>query len=82
MRKIIITIYCLFFLSACSNKNKVLPLVDALKSEGIHFTEIDTSGDAKLGVKGIAFNLDNDEIIRVYNFGSKEDRVKGEKKSR
>ncbi|MDU0205845.1 putative periplasmic lipoprotein [Paenibacillus sp. MAH-36] len=79
MRKILITIYCLFVLSACSNENKVHPLIDALNSEGIHVTEINTSEDAILGVKGIVFKLDNDEIIRVYDFGSKENRVKGEK---
>jgi hypothetical protein len=70
----------MFLLSACSSQQKHASLIEALKSEGINITQIDSAKEASLDdIKPLSYKLDNNEMIRVYDFGSKEKRELGNK---
>jgi hypothetical protein len=79
MRKFIfVALLSLFWLSACSSQQKNTSVIEAIKSEGINITQIDSPKEAQLNdIKPLSYKLDNNEIIRVYDFGSKEKRELG-----
>ncbi|MFC5703589.1 hypothetical protein ACFPVX_20075 [Cohnella faecalis] len=81
MRKFIfVTLLSLFLLSACSSQKKYSSVIEAIKSEGINITQMESSMEVELdGIKSLSYNFDNNEIIRVYDFGSKEKRELGNK---
>ncbi|UKS26961.1 hypothetical protein LOZ80_36795 [Paenibacillus sp. HWE-109] len=71
----------IFLLSACSSQQKYTSVIEAIKSEGINATSIDSPKETELNdIKPLSYKLDNNEIIRVYDFGSKEKRELGNKR--
>lgn len=81
MRKFIFVAFLsLLLLSACSSQQKYTSVIEAIKSEGINITQIDSPKEAELdGIKPLSYQFDNNEIIRVYDFGSKDKREIGNK---
>ena len=83
MRKFILVAFLsLFLLSACSSQQKYTSVIEAIKSEGINITQIASPQEAQLdNIKPLSYKLDynNNEIIRVYDFGSKDKREVGNK---
>jgi hypothetical protein len=79
MRKFLfVAVLSLFLLSACSSQQKYTSVIEAMKSEEINITKIDSPKEAELdNIEPISYKLDNNEIIRVYDFGSKEKRELG-----
>lgn len=82
MRKFLfVAVLSLFLLSACSSEQKYTSVIEAIKSEEINITQIDSSEEAELdGIKPLNYKLDNNEIVIVYDFGSKEKREIGYKR--
>ncbi|MDQ0875694.1 hypothetical protein QFZ77_004353 [Paenibacillus sp. V4I3] len=82
MRKLIFVAFLsLFWLSACSSQQKYTSVIEAIKSEGINITQIESPQEAQLNeTNPLSYKLDNNEIIRVYDFGSKEKRELGKKR--
>ncbi|ULO05970.1 hypothetical protein H1230_23420 [Paenibacillus sp. 19GGS1-52] len=81
MKKLLFfTLIGLLFLSACSSQQKYSSAIEAIKSLEKNITQIESPGDKNLdGVQPVSYKLNNDEIIRVYDFGSEENRDIGKK---
>ncbi|MGF7048131.1 hypothetical protein J2T13_002638 [Paenibacillus sp. DS2015] len=68
----------LFLLSSCSSQQKYTSVIEAMNSEEINIIQIDSPKEAELNeIKPLIYKLDNNEIIRVYDFGSQEKRELG-----
>jgi outer membrane murein-binding lipoprotein Lpp len=77
---LLVTLISLLFLSACSSQQKYSSANEAIKSLEKNITQIESPGDKNLdGVQPASYKLNNDEIIRVYDFGSEEKRDIGKK---
>jgi hypothetical protein len=75
-----VAVLSLLLLIACSSQQKYTSVIEAIKSEEINVTQIDSPEEAELDdIKPLSYKLDNNEIIRVYDFGSKEKRELGNK---
>lgn len=81
MKKLLfVTLISLLFLSACSSQQKYSSANEAIKSLEKNITQIKSPGDKNLdGVQPVSYKLNNDEIIRIYEFGSEENRDIGKK---
>ncbi len=54
--------------------------MEAIKSVGPNITQIDSPKETELdNIKPLSYNLDNNEIIRVYDFSSKVKQELGNK---
>jgi hypothetical protein len=80
IRFILAVFLSLFLMSACSSQQKYTSVIEAIKSKGINTTQIDSPKEAELdNIKPLSYKLDNNEIIRIYDFGSKEKLELGNK---
>lgn len=71
----------LLLLSACSNGAPPLSIADALKQEGVVFTELGTAKDSDLeGVQPQIYRLDDTNQLYIYDFGTIEKRELGHDK--
>ncbi|TDF95082.1 hypothetical protein [Paenibacillus piri] len=77
---LVVALLSLLLFNACSSKQKYTSVIEAIKSEGIQVTSVESPKEAELqNVSPLSYKIDNDEIIRVYDFGSKEKRELGMK---
>ncbi|OKP91084.1 hypothetical protein A3844_04405 [Paenibacillus helianthi] len=75
-----VTLISLLFLIACSSQQKYSSANEAIKSLEKNITQIKSPGDKNLdGIQPVSYKLNNEEIIRVYDFGSEEKREIGKK---
>jgi hypothetical protein len=81
MKKLIfLMLIGLLFLSACSSQQKFSSPNEAIMSLEKNVTQIESPNDKILdGIQPVSYKLSNDEIIRVYDFGSEEKRDIGKK---
>ena len=71
-------LFSLLFLVACSSQEKYPNVNEAIISLEQNITPIESSEDNTLeGVQPISYKLSNEEIIRVYDFGSEEKQKAG-----
>lgn len=69
----------LFVLSACSNQEEHVSIVDSMESEAIQLTEMKTANDTELNdIVPISYQLENGEVIKVYQFVSEDQRELGQ----
>ncbi|MGF7050503.1 hypothetical protein J2T13_005052 [Paenibacillus sp. DS2015] len=77
MRKVIIILFSLLVLSACSNQQNKVSVVEAMESEGLNITESNVPSPMGIeldGIKPITYKLDNDEMVLVYDFATADER--------
>lgn len=75
-----VTLISLLFLIACSSQQKYSSANEAIKSLDKNITQIESPGDKNLdGIQPVSYKLNNEEIIRVYDFGSEEKQEIGKK---
>lgn len=75
MKKLLfVTLISLLLLSACSSQQKYSSVNEAIKSLENNITQIQSPEDKIDGIPSVSYKLNNDEIIRVYDFGSEEKR--------
>lgn len=73
-------LFSLLFLIACSSQEKYPNLNEAINSLEKNITQIESPDDQLLeGIKPVSYKLSNEEIIKVYVFGSEEERESGTK---
>lgn len=81
MKKLLFfTLIGLLFLSACSSQQKYPSANEAIQSLEKNITQIESPGDKNIdAVQPVSYKLSNDEIIRIYDFESEENRDIGKK---
>lgn len=79
-RLLYVTLIMLLLLSACSSQQMNISSNEAIKSLEKDITQIQSPSDSVLdGIQPISYKLNNDEVIRVYEFGTVEKRDIGRK---
>ncbi|MDQ0196723.1 hypothetical protein [Paenibacillus wynnii] len=82
MRKLclFVAIFSLILLSSCSSNQKDNSVIEAMKSQEIKLTEVESPKDAEIDdIKPLVYKLDNNDTLRVYDFGSEEKQELGYK---
>lgn len=73
-------LFIFLFLIACSSQEKYPNVNEAIISLEKDITPIESSEDQILeGIQPVSYKLSNEEIIKVYDFGSEEQRKNGVK---
>ncbi|MBP2111079.1 hypothetical protein [Paenibacillus silagei] len=77
-KNLFFTFISFLFLIACSSQQKYSNVNEAIMSLEKNITQIESPDDYILeGIKPVSYKLSNEEIIKVYAFGSEEQRESG-----
>ncbi|KGE20758.1 hypothetical protein [Paenibacillus wynnii] len=82
MKKLFLFVIALnfFLLSSCSPVQKYTSVIEAIESQEINLTEVESPKNAEMDdIKPLSYTLDNNDILRVYDFGTEETRELGYK---
>lgn len=77
-KNLFFTFISFLFLIACSSQQKYSNVNEAIMSLEKNITQIESPDDYILeGIKPVSYKLSNEEIIKVYAFGSEEKQESG-----
>ncbi|OAB37052.1 hypothetical protein PMSD_09615 [Paenibacillus macquariensis subsp. defensor] len=76
---IILLMISVVILSACSKQQSDVSLVESITSAGIDLTETKSPAESELdGILPLSYQLDNEEVIRIFEFDSTDQRELGQ----
>jgi len=66
-------------LNACFKQQSDVSIIDSITSDGIHLTETKSPAESELdGILPISYQLDNEEVIRIFEFDPADQRKLGQ----